>query len=117
MKVVKAQLGDAILTLEVLRTSNEHQKGFMFRPAPDMTFGLMFEYRTREPRFFWMQNVPFDLELLAFDETGRVRQIERLRALDLRQVAVSFPCERCIEVAAGFCAENDVHIGTQLIIR
>lgn len=112
----KAQLGNAVLTLEVLRKPEDHQKGFMFREPPDDSSGLLFLYSYGGRRSFWMKNVHFDLDLISLDDQGRVRQIDRLKAFDLRSVEVRFPCNTCIEVAAGFCSRHNVHIGSQLIL-
>lgn len=113
---VKAQLGKAVVSLEILRTDLEHQTGFMYRDPPEDKAGLLFVYGSPRILGFWMKDVPFDLDLLALDSSGRVAQIERLRAWDTRTVSIGFPCNRAIELPAGFCSRNNVQIGTQLIL-
>lgn len=114
--LVKAQLGLAVLSLEVLKTQAEHEKGFMFRDPPESNFGLLFIYPQPRALGFWMKNVSFDLDLIALNSQGLVAQIERLKAFDTKTVTIRFPCDRVIEVPAGFCAQNNVRLGSQLIM-
>jgi len=116
-KTISATLGGAPVVLEVLRSSKDHETGFMHRPRPSASnHGLLFVYGAPRMLGFWMKNVSFDIDLIALDSASRVFQIETLKAGDERIVNIRFPCAKAIELPAGFCAANGIGKGSQFTV-
>jgi uncharacterized membrane protein (UPF0127 family) len=113
----EASLGGVPLRLRVLVSPEEQQKGFMFEPEPDDGFGLFFVYPEPRELGFWMQNVPFDLDLIPLDEDMRVMGVHRLIADDERTCKIKRPCRYVLELAAGWCERNGIGRGARLEIN
>lgn len=113
---VKATLGGHVLNLKILESPREHQSGFMGKPEPDTTFGLYFLYPTSAVRGFWMKNVPFDLDLLGFDDKMRLFEVIHLKAGDETERRLSKPCRHVLELRRGFCASHGITPGMVLEI-
>lgn len=106
-----AKLGGHPITLKVLRSPGDQREGFMNKPEPDDSFGLLFLYS--EPRIlgFWMKNVPFDLDLIGLNDGMQVTEIIRLRANDESTKVLSSPCTQVLELKAGWCDRHGVDPG------
>lgn len=110
-------LGDQVLNLRVLTSPEEQAKGFMFSEKPSDDFGLLFKYSEPRTLGFWMKNVSFDLDLLAFDEDRRLFQVIRLKANDPTIRKISKPCRYVLELKAGWCERNNIEPGMTLELK
>lgn len=109
-----AILNNKALRLRILRSREEHEKGFMFEPEPDDGFGLFFVYERPERLGFWMRNVPYDLDLVGLDSDLRVQEIRKLIANDERTVTLNKPSQHVLELRSGWCARNGIRPGIKL---
>jgi uncharacterized membrane protein (UPF0127 family) len=102
--------------VDVLRTDSEHTKGFQGRVPPGPNEGLLFLYP--EPRVlgFWMKSVPFDLQLLAFDESNTLIQVMHLYANDESIRMLNRPCKLVLELPRYWCQKNKIGIGAKLVM-
>lgn len=115
---LSAYIDDHELKLKVLITPEEQAEGFMNKPEPaDDSFGLYFKY-SGNPRTlgFWMKNVPYNLELLAFDNNMILFEIIPLKANDHRTRIISRPCSHVLELKSGYSARNNLKIGVSKLI-
>lgn len=107
-------VGDKPITVEILRTQEEQTKGFQGRECPGPNEGLLFLYS--EPRIlgFWMKDVPFPLQLLAFDENNCLVQVLNLRPYDETIRILNRPCATVLELPEYWCQKNNVVPGAHL---
>ena len=110
-------LGDVELNLKVLTTPEAQAKGFMNAPEPTDSFGLLFKYPEPSGLGFWMKNVSFDLDLLAFDDDRRLFQVIRLKANDPTIRKISKPCRYVLELKSGWCKRNNIKLGMTLELK
>ena len=105
-------LGDAgvVLEVEVAAIRDARMKGLSGREAPPEG-GMLFIFPEPRKVSFWMRDVPFDLDVAFIDETGRIFQIERMKALDMTRHTSSAEALFALEVAAGVFAEAGVNVG------
>ena len=53
-------------------TPSQHAVGLMFSPPLPVKSGMLFVFEDMKPRTFWMKNTPIALDLLFFDDSGRL---------------------------------------------
>ena len=99
--VQPARLNGKRIRLQFLTRSSEHEKGFMNEPEPEEDYGKLFIYPGPMNLGFWMQNVPFDLDLIALDNEMRVMEMHRLSANDEETKFISRPCMYVLELRSG----------------
>lgn len=102
--------------VKVLRTREEQAEGFQNKPEPDDGFGLYFVYGAPETLGFWMKDVPYNLELLAFDEDGRLFQVIHLKANDSTIKMIVKPCSHVVEVREGTVEHYGIILGDILYV-
>lgn len=69
-KEIEAKIGDSTVLLKVAATPQSQSKGYMHSNQPDENSGIIFVYDEPAPQSFWMKNVPFDLDIIFFDDLG-----------------------------------------------
>ena len=99
---------------EVARTSQQQEKGLMFRtrlgPAEAMIFPM------RPPRFasFWMKNTLIPLDIIFIRPDGTIHRIANARALDLSPVESYEPVAAVLEIAGGRAAQLGLKEGDRV---
>lgn len=107
------KLGDTTVALTVLGTKEDKAKGFMGAAEPPLdSAGLLFMNPSKS---FWMKNVPFDLDLVGFDDSNRVVEILNLVAHDTNPVTFSAPnLKTAVELRSGWAADHNLTLGSEL---
>ena len=66
-------IGGMPLNVRFLTNDSEHKLGYQYQSSkPSIDEGLLFIFDDEIPRIFHMENVSFDLALLAFDSKGNL---------------------------------------------
>jgi uncharacterized membrane protein (UPF0127 family) len=108
-----AKIGNHRFKLKVLSTPVSQMKGYMdSQEAPKNGEGMLFVYDMPLPLEFWMKNVPFDLDIIFFDEDRNYIGHQTMKA------GAGIPDDRlvhyrsnkkaqfAVEVTAGWCDTN-----------
>ena len=64
-----------LLDVEVARTSDQQQRGLMFRRSLPRNGGMIFVFRTTVRGGFWMKNTLIPLSIAFYDRRGRIVKI------------------------------------------
>lgn len=98
-------------------TDIERSRGLMGCRGLEADEGMLFVYRTSEPRAFWMKNVPIDLDIGYFDAAGRLLEVHPLRANDTESVySESGEVRFCLEMSRGWFEKNGILPGNGLAL-
>ncbi|QKT03848.1 DUF192 domain-containing protein [Ectothiorhodospiraceae bacterium 2226] len=68
-------LADTQFRVEVVREPPDRERGLMFRDTLPPGTGMLFVIDPSEPVAFWMKNVRFPLDILYFDDRGRLVEV------------------------------------------
>ncbi len=101
------------LTVELALDDQARSTGLMFRESLDEDRGMLFAYRSPQLQGFWMRNVPFDLSIAFIDDTGKILQIEHMKAHDERQTRSKMKVRYALEVNRGWFRRNGIEVGDQ----
>jgi uncharacterized membrane protein (UPF0127 family) len=74
---VTTQSGTHTLTIEWARTPTERARGLMGRETMADGHGMLFDFGSEQPVFFWMKDTPLSLDMIFIKADGRTSHIAR----------------------------------------
>jgi uncharacterized protein len=105
-------------SVEIARTSQEQERGLMFRQSLDRGTGMFFVYDVDGPRHFWMKNTLIPLDLVFIDSKLKVVDIyANARPLDEHIISSGFKAQYVLEISAGAAAACGIKIGTAVRLQ
>ncbi len=113
-EVQTIRIGEAVVELEVARTSVQHRTGLMNRRALAADAGMLFVFPAPRPIAMWMKNTYIDLDAAFVDACGRITQIVTMKkgTLDLHHSRTD--AAHVIEMNAGWFARHKIRPGAQI---
>lgn len=104
------------LQAELALNRNSHRIGLMHRTADNLPpdRGMLFVFPEKEIRSFWMKNTLIPLDIAFIDDTGTIRQIERMEPHDLSSTKSRDELRYALETHAGWFAEQGVQVGDRI---
>lgn len=121
---VKITLGDKKLEVELAETSDQHERGLMFRDKMGENDGMLFIFKNEETRFFWMKNTLIDLSIGYFDKSGTLIDIQEMKSgkgvtndMLLPSYPSAKPAKYALEMNKGWFDKNKVKLGTKLKVH
>lgn len=108
--------GRHVFTVEVVDTDETRARGLMFRTqmAPDA--GMLFDFRTEQPVWFWMKNTYLPLDMIFVRADGTIRAIAAdATPLSEATVASGGPVRFVLELNAGTAARIGLKAGDKLV--
>lgn len=109
--------GNAIasINVEIADTKKARGTGLMQRTGLDNTMGMLFIFGDVDHRAFWMVNTPTPLDIIFVSEAKQVINIAtNTKPMSKTVYHSKGPVKYAIEVVAGFCARNDIQVGTRI---
>lgn len=107
-------IGNIPLHVDVLRTPEQQTKGYQGRSEPGPYEGLLFFYPATNKVGFWMKDVDFHLQLLAFDENDELFQIINMQPNSQMIQMINRPCSKVVEVQRYWCQRNKITLGVKI---
>lgn len=116
LPVVSMQIGSRTFELEVAVAHSAQETGLMKRDSMPQDHGMIFVFPAEEPRWFWMKNTRFPLDIIFLNTGGQVVSIRQMEAYDLTQIPSDAPARYAIELNRGAAEAAGVKVGDQLVI-
>lgn len=105
LTVVTAK-GEHVFQVEVADTNETRAQGLMFRTEMAADAGMLFDFKTEQPVYFWMKNTYLPLDMIFIRANGAVARIEANTVpLSERSVPSGSPVRYVLEVNAGRAAQ------------
>ncbi len=102
----------ATVSIEVANTTEQRERGLMFRKHLDDNAGMIFVFPEAAPRNFWMHNTDIPLDMIFADSSFRVTGIVADAAPQTDTLrGVEGASQYVLEVNGGFCAKNGIKPG------
>ncbi len=96
-------------------TPSQHAYGLMFSPPLSPQSGMLFLFEDMKPRSFWMKNTPIALDMLFFDDSGRLVALisnAKPNSLALRHSRVA--ARYVLEIGGQEASRLNIKIGSRL---
>ncbi|MDR1216532.1 MAG: DUF192 domain-containing protein [Treponema sp.] len=108
--------GNVSLAAEVAETTEERQRGLMFRKSLADGKGMLFVFERDQILSFWMKNtyIPLSIAFIAGD--GRIVEIHDMEPLSLASVRSSRSCRYALEAPLGWFTRAKINIGDTMIL-
>lgn len=74
---VDTRTGKHKLTVEWAVTPSERERGLMGRETMAADHGMLFDFGSEQPLYFWMKNTPLSLDMIFIKADGRTSRIEK----------------------------------------
>jgi uncharacterized membrane protein (UPF0127 family) len=101
--------------VEVMDTAEGRAQGLMNRESLGRFAGMLFVYDTAQPVAFWMENTLIPLDMLFFDETGRLQRIhENAVPLDRTPIPGGDDIQFVLEINGGLARTLGIEEGAEL---
>lgn len=112
---VKMQLKGQTFMVEVARTQDEQQKGYMFRKQIGDREAMIFVYTKDEQLSFWMKNTEVPLSIAFLSQDGTVTQLEDMKPFDPTVIRSKISVRYALEVKQGVFQTLGVKEGDKVI--
>ncbi len=114
-------INDHVITVELVSTFEEKQKGLMYRESLDKDAGMLFLYDDEQALVYWMKNtlIPLDMIFLSADQTiihiaENVPPCEPLESNDCPGYGPTEEGQYVLEVNGGYAEAHDIEVGDQV---
>lgn len=74
---VTTKSGTHRLSVEWAVTPTEREHGLMGRKSMPENHGMIFDFGSEQPLYFWMKNTPLSLDMIFIKADGRISRIEK----------------------------------------
>ena len=96
-------------------TPSQHAFGLMFSPPLPAKSGMLFVFEDMKPRTFWMKNTPIALDMLFFDDRGRlVTLISNAKPNNLTLLHSRLAARYVLEIGGLEAERLNIKIGSRL---
>ena len=117
------QIDDVIVEVQVADTKPRHVRGLMFQEQLPYDQGMIFVFDNQGSHSLWMLNMQFPLDMIWFDDAGKVVHIETnvppcktaLEITTCQSIVPSAKATYILEVTSGFVEMNNVTVGSSML--
>lgn len=113
--------GVVTVNVEVASTTEQQERGLMFRKSLGADRGMLFTFSDTVYRSFWMRNTLIPLDMIFLGEDLRIVNIVYgatpciAEPCDLYESR--YPVKYVVEVNAGYCRKHGISVGDKVLIN
>jgi uncharacterized membrane protein (UPF0127 family) len=112
---LRGDWGQTSFSVEIADDEAERAQGLMFRESLARGAGMLFVYPKPQTAAFWMKNTFIPLDIIFFDQTGRVTVIhENAVPEDLTPLPGGDNVFAVLEINGGLAARYGISIGSEM---
>jgi len=117
VQIVTLQGAEYSFQLELAHTPKTRAKGLMHRQHLAENGGMLFIWPETATRLFWMKNTPVSLDILFFDQTGRLVYLHpSAMPYSLQTISSLQPVKYVVEIRGGLARQGGIETGAYLNI-
>jgi len=121
LPLANVELHGQSFAVEVAHTGAQRTQGLMFRSAMAADHGMLFLFPQARKMAFWMKNTLIPLDILFFDQQGRLlrayREVPPCRATPCRNYSSGAAATMVLELNGGRSANMALNAQTRLLIK
>ena len=112
---IRGPFGTARFSVEIADDAQERAQGLMNRESLPRFGGMLFVYPEAGPVAFWMRNTLIPLDMLFFDEAGRLARVhENAKPLDETPIIGGDAIRYVLEINGGMTKTLGIDEGAEL---
>jgi uncharacterized membrane protein (UPF0127 family) len=109
---IELRVGGQTLLIELAVTSDQRERGLMFRSQMAANTGMLFVFPNDQNLSFWMRNTQLPLSIAFIDANQRILNVEEMQAFDDKTIHQSRgPARYALELNQGWFAQYGVKAG------
>ncbi len=105
------------IEVEIARTEEEKNFGYMEREHIPEGTGMIFIFERDQIMNFWMKDTPTALSIAYIDSRGTIREMYDLTPFSLASVTGTVSCRYALEVPQGWFKKNGIHVGSTIDVE
>ncbi len=113
---IEVNIGEEIFIIEVVHKQKDQEYGLMYRESLGEKEGMLFVYDYDKHLNFWNNNVNFPLSIAFMTKTGKIVQIENMKAGDPGSVYSKLSVRYALEVNQGVFEELGIGVNDYVIL-
>lgn len=114
--VIETAVQKVDVQAELALTPAKQAFGLMYRSNLPKNSGMLFVFPQKKIVTMWMKNTYIPLDMIFFDENGRISHIhENAIPHDETTISSQLPAIGVLEVNAGFVKANKIEVGQKII--
>jgi uncharacterized membrane protein (UPF0127 family) len=102
LKRQQFQISTYLIDAELARTTEERQRGLMFRESLAENQGMMFQFTQADHYCMWMKNTLIPLSIAFIDEQGKIINIEEMQANSEQTTCAKSKARYALEMNSGW---------------
>ena len=103
------------LSVEVMRTPEEQERGLMFRRFMPADRGMLFDFHAEAPVMMWMKNTYISLDMVFTDKSGQVTWVvENAEPMSEDIIPSNGPVYAVLEINGGAAARLGIKRGDKV---
>ncbi|MFC5475062.1 DUF192 domain-containing protein [Paraherbaspirillum soli] len=110
--VTSLNVGIHLIKAEVATTEAQREQGLMFREKMGSNEGMVFQFGAPQGICMWMKNTLIPLSVAFIDETGKIINIEEMKAQTLDSHCAQQPAFYALEMNKGWFKQKNIKPGT-----
>jgi len=112
---IVTKFGVKVFNVEIARTTEERERGLMFRKDLPDGQGMLFDFSPQQDVSMWMKNTYISLDMIFIQADGRILRIaENTKPLSERIISSGGPVRAVLEVVAGTSRKDGIAAGDRV---